>query len=114
MIAAHESLGGKHRRQIGGGPARSIYQIEKIAHDDVWARSRSINKHGILKNWAMMDDDIYATFVARHIIMLDPNPIPSNIDDMAIWCKIKWNTAAGKATAEKYKRDYLLWINGNL
>lgn len=119
MIVAHESLGGKYRRQAGGGPAMSIYQIEKVAHDDVWDRSRSIHSNalrlGIKRDWSKMEcDDRYSTFVARHIIALDPSEIPKDIDGKSDWCKIKWNTAAGKATAEKYKRDYLLWKDGSL
>lgn len=112
MICAHESLGGKFRRQIGGGPARSIYQIEKIAHDDVWDRSRSMHRNaarvGIKRDWSQIEDDKYATFVARHIIMLDPKPIPTKPEEMARWCKERWNKG-GKATPEKYLNDYMRW-----
>lgn len=115
MIIAHESLGGKFRRQMNDGPARSIYQVEKIAHDDVWDRSRSIHanalKVGIKRDWSKMEtDDRYATFVARHIIMLDPRPLPKTPEEMAKWCKERWNKG-GKATPEKYLNDYLRWRN---
>lgn len=118
MLVAHESLGCKFVRQIGGGPARSWWQIEKPTHDDVWDRSRSIHKNaakaGIKRDWSKIEDPVYALFVARHIIMLDPNPVPTKPHDMAIWCKEKWNTEAGKATPEKYLNDYQAWQEGKL
>ena len=117
MICAHESLGGRYRKQVGG-PALSIYQVERIAHDDVWNRHRSIKanalKVGIKCDWAQMEhSDRYATFVARHIIALDPNAIPTDPTQMAEWCKKNWNKG-GKATAEKYLNDYNSWITGKI
>lgn len=118
MICAHESLGGKFRRQMGNGPARSIYQVERIAHDDVWDRHRSIHtnaiKVGIKRDWGQMEQsDRYATFVARHIIALDPKPIPTDPKQMAEWCKRNWNKG-GKATPEKYLNDYNSWVTGKI
>jgi hypothetical protein len=127
MIVAHESLGCKFIRQIGGGPARSWWQIEKPTHDDAWDRSRSIRKNaakaGIKRDWSKIEDPVYALFVARHIIMLDPKPVPTKPADMARWCKEKWNggrlvdgkwIGGGKATPEKYLKDYHAWQEGKL
>jgi len=118
MIVAHESLGCKFIRQNGGGPARSWWQIEKPTHDDVWDRSRSIHKNaaksGIKRDWSKIEDPIYALFVSRHILMLDPKPLPTEPKAMAAWCKEKWNTLAGKATADKYLNDWQLWKDGKL
>lgn len=127
MLVAHESLGCKFVRQIGGGPARSWWQIEKPTHDDVWNRSRSIHKNaakaGIKRDWSKIEDPVYALFVARHIVMLDPEPIPTTPHDMANWCKSKWNggrlkngqwVGGGKATPEKYLNDWQLWKEGKL
>lgn len=119
MIAAHESHGGKWRRQVGGGPALGIFQIEPPTHNDVWDRSRSIHgnavKAGIKRDTnRLADSDEYSIFVCRHIVMLDPDPIPNTPTEMARWCKAKWNTEAGKATAEKYLNDWQLWRDGTL
>jgi len=117
MLCAHESLGGRYRKQVNG-PALSIYQVEKIAHDDAWNRHRSIKmramQSGVVQDWPLMEhSDKYATFVAMHIIALDPNPIPTEPEQMAQWCKKHWNKG-GKATPEKYLNDYTKWINGKL
>lgn len=42
MIFAHESKGCKHIKQIGGGPALGVSQIEPDSHDDVWREGGSI------------------------------------------------------------------------
>ena len=118
MIAAHESLGFKFRRQIGGGPALGVFQMEPPTHDDIWRRSRSIQRNakraGFTQNARRLtDDDRYAVFMARHRLMLDPRPIPTALQAMADWCKREWN-GDGKATPEEYLRDYNLWREGKL
>ncbi|MEO1456459.1 MAG: hypothetical protein AAFV49_02690, partial [Pseudomonadota bacterium] len=34
--ALHESMGLKHRKQVGGGPALGFFQMEPATHDDIW------------------------------------------------------------------------------
>jgi hypothetical protein len=118
MIAAHESGGFKYRRQIGGGPALGVFQMEPPTHDDVWRRSRSIKRNaercGFTQDSKRLEyDDKYAVFVARHRLMLDPNPLPATLKDMAEWCKREWN-GPGKATPEKYLADLKAWQDGRI
>jgi len=118
MIAAHESGGFKYRRQIGGGPALGVFQMEPPTHDDIWRRSRSIKRNaercGFTQDSKRLEhDDKYAVFVARHRLMLDPNPLPPTLSDMAAWCKREWN-GSGKATAEKYLADLKAWQDGRI
>lgn len=115
MIVAHESVGGKHRRQIGGGPALSLYQIEPPTHDSIWDNSDSIKaraaKFGIKRDLSQLElNDKYATFVARHYLAMDKNPLPKTTEAMAVYCKSYWNRT-GKATPEKYLADYNRWRN---
>lgn len=118
MIVAHESLGGKYRKQIGGGPARGIFQMEFITHNSVWDTQDTINKRakqfGIKRNKDLMEtSDEYALFVARHYLLQDPNPIPTDPKAMSVYCKTYWNRG-GKATPEEYYRDWELWKSGKL
>ena len=117
MVAAHESGFGKARRQVGGGPARGVFQMEKATHDDIWQNFINFNKNlksGILemgfgKTWpevenndtysAIMSACMFARFQAK-------NPVPKDLEAMAKHCKRFYNTEAGKATAEKYLNDY--------
>lgn len=118
MICAHESLGGKHRRQIGGGPALGVFQIEPLTHDSVWDNSDTIHKraakYGIKRDLSQLEhNDKYSVFVARHYLAMDRNPLPKNPQAMAEYCKSYWNRT-GKATAEKYLADYKAWKVGAL
>ena len=113
MICAHESLGGKHRRQVGGGPALGIFQIEPATHNSIWDNSDSIKSRamrlGIKEDVNKLEsDDRYSIFVARHYLAQDVNPLPKGLEAMAAYCKSYWNRT-GKATPEKYLNDYLRW-----
>lgn len=115
MICAHESLGGKYRRQIGGGPALGVYQMEPATHDSIWNHSDTIHgkalKLGIKRDLSKLEfDDRYATFVARCYLAMDKNPLPKTPEAMAEYCKSYWNRT-GKATPQKYLDDYNRWRN---
>lgn len=118
MICAHESLGGKFRWQIGGGPALSIFQIEPETHDSIWDNSDSIKarakKHGIVRDVSKLEnDDRYAIFVARHYLAMDEDPLPKTPDAMAKYCKSYWNRT-GAATPDKYLNDWQAWKDGRI
>lgn len=115
MICAHESSGGKYRRQIGGGPALGIFQMEPVTHNSIWDNSDTIHaraeRFGIKRNLSQLEvDDRYAVFVARHYLAMDKNPLPKTPEEMAKYCKSYWNRT-GKATPEKYLADYNRWRN---
>ncbi len=118
MICAHESLGGKHRRQIGGGPALGIFQIEPVTHNSVWDNSDSIRarakRYGITEDVGRLEtDDRYSIWVARHYLAMDKNPLPKTPEAMAAYCKSYWNRT-GKATPEKYLNDWQAWKDGRI
>lgn len=126
MIAAHESLGGKHRRQLiseGGklvpkGAARGLFGIEPPTHNSVWDNSDSIRaraaKFGIKEDVANLEsNDRYSIWVARHYLLMDKNTLPKTPEAMSIYCKSYWNRT-GKATFEKYLNDYRAWQDGRL
>jgi len=122
MICAHESAGGKHRRQlisengklVAKGKARGLFGIEPLTHDSTWDNSDSINarasKYGIQRSDPdrLIDDDMYSVWVARHYLAMDTNPLPKTIEAMAAYAKSYWNRG-GEATAEEYLRDWKAW-----
>lgn len=118
MACAHESLGGKYRRQLGGGPARGVLQIEKATHDDVWEHSDTIHEVakalGIEKDWSRVEyDDRYSIFIMRHKFAMDSKRIPCDLFGIADYTKRVWN-GDGKATPTKYIDDYCAWERGEL
>jgi hypothetical protein len=113
MLVAHESALGKSRRQVGGGPARGLHQIEGDTEGSIWENSDKIKanaaKFGIARSKGKGEtDDVYDLFVAAHYVMMDTNPLPKGLEAMAAYCKSYWNRT-GKATPEKYLNDYLRW-----
>lgn len=118
MICAHESLGGKFRRQVGGGPALGIFQIEPITHNSIWDNSDTIKSRamrlGIKEDVRKLEsDDKYSIFVARHYLAQDVSPLPKTPDAMAKFCKSYWNRT-GAATPEKYLNDWQAWKDGRI
>lgn len=117
MICAHESLGGKHRKQIGG-PALGLFQIEPVTHNSVWNHSDSIRarakRYSITEDVSKLEsDDRYSIWVARHYLAMDKNPLPKTPEAMAAYCKSYWNRT-GKAAPEKYLNDWQAWRDGRI
>jgi hypothetical protein len=130
MMCAHESLGTRYRRQVGGGPARGIFQIEIRTHDSIWDNSDTIKararKFGITRNVDQLEkSDEYSIFMARHYLAMDKRRLPKTPEQMAEYAKGYWNGAGfnadgtakkggGKAEPEEYLRDWNLWKEGKI
>lgn len=119
MIAAHESVKGNYIAQLVG-PARGIYQMEGNTHDDIikWLKVNKpiiyaqINLLVTEVNADMMMYDLrYATAMARVFFLRFPEALPSgsDVNAMAAYAKLRWNTKLGKATPADYKNAYLSW-----
>lgn len=113
MIAAHESMLGKYRKQIKG-PALSLFQIEPRTHNSIWDHCDSIDKLakklGIKRRLeSLADDDRYAVFVARCYLLMDKSPLPKTVCEMGEYAKTYWNSNDGKASPEAYIDAYIKW-----
>jgi len=113
MIIAHESTGGEYLAQTKG-PALGVIQMEPFTHEQVWKFGDSIKKNaellGITKVTPerLVYDLRYNVFMARQKLFMASGALPSCEYDMAAYLKKHWN-GDGKATADKYLRDYLGW-----
>lgn len=111
MIAAHESLMGEHRVQIGGGPARGLLQIEELTYASVWQHSDTIAetamRMGMQCDFSQIEQgDRHSIYICRHRIAMDSEPLPCNAFEMAAYAKRIWN-GPGKATADDYYNAYM-------
>lgn len=118
MTAAHESMGFRYRRQVGG-PALSFFQIEPATLDDLYHSYLAYrpDRHELVQAFmptgmnrleALEHDDRYACACARMIYARVAEALPDAGDDRALaaYAKRYWNTPAGKATVEKYLADF--------
>lgn len=121
MIAAHESGLGTHLRQLGGGPGRGLYQIEPDTLSDnydnfIEAPLRRDLRRQIAEISGVSGPDlghlqfnpIYGTIHARLKLYRSPGQLPDahDVQGMAAYAKLHYNSPAGAATEEKYLQDY--------
>lgn len=117
----HESLGGTYLAQLGGGPARGIYQIEPRTELDIWktylTKSRAARRH------FMKDLVGYRIHNARPLLTVDLEyqtalcrlvyyrhtftwPDPEDLPALAeIWKKF-FNTKLGAGTQQQFINDF--------
>lgn len=121
MIMAHESRQGYYIKQTIG-PAVGVYQMEPATHDDIHkflvSRKRlslvtpylSASPVGVTTAGEMAGNMYYATAMARAFFLRFQEALPKGSDaELAAYAKAKWNTKAGKATADDYLRAYQSW-----
>ena len=123
--SATESDLGKFRKQIGGGPALGIFQMEPLTHDDIWDnylryRTDIVDKIKVINDNPIYEDleynDAYATAMCRihyyRSSMLMPNA--DDIEAMAHMWKVVYNTKLGKGTEEKFIEKYNKYVKGEI
>lgn len=106
-------------RQVGGGPALGIYQIEPATHADL--RRNYLDNRPALKNRVaaflgpspepdqqLVTNLAYATAVCRLLYYRAPAPLPAadDVDGLAAYWKAHYNTPVGKGTAAEWATHY--------
>ncbi len=104
-------------KQLGGGPAVGIWQMEPMTHNDIWAnylayregladrvRSFSFDEGEIPNANQMIGNLWYACAMARVHYLRVPEPLPRAGDNLgqAQYWKAYYNTSAGAGTVEHY------------
>ncbi len=128
--AIQESNCGEYLKQIGGGPALGIFQMEEATHDDIWCSFLSFKKDLFdktcqaagLVNFSFSPRLVdhkglnpklikmliynlqYATIMARlqYYRVAEALPQAGDIWAMARYYKKYYNTPLGKATEEEF------------
>lgn len=106
-------------RQVGGGPARGLFQIEPATHDDLWAsflryRPRQEAKLVLLlapapdRDAQLATNLLYAAAVCRLLYFRRPEPLPdaSDVDGLARYWKLAYNTPGGAGAAAQWAYHY--------
>ncbi len=121
--AAQESNMGDHVRQLKGGPAIGIYQIEPNTYKDV-IYNYAIYRDPILKKIQAMqvgqtlNDHLrsslfYQTIIARLIYqrVLEKLPDKDDIKELARYWKQYYNTIKGRGTVEEFIKNYATYAS---
>ena len=115
--AAQESHLGKYRRQLGGGPALGIFQMEPATFDDIVknylrykpelaARIERVARVSRFKADDLENNDLLATCMTRVHYLRVREAIPSDLEGWARYWKRYYNTPLGKGTEEEFIANY--------
>jgi hypothetical protein len=126
MIAAHESNLGLYRKQIGGGPALGVYQMEPDtlrSNYKSFLRYRGNLRAAVAKRTgvdgyrpeALLSNLAYATIHARLKLYRAPAALPDarDIRALAEFAKRFYNTPDGRATVDDYEGAYIALVLGD-
>lgn len=114
---AQESAFGKYNRQLGGGPALGVFQMEPATFEDIvnnylyykrnlYVRILSVCKLNYFEAEEMIDNVKFATCMARVHYLRVHESIPSDLDGWARYWKKYYNTIKGKGTEEEFKENF--------
>lgn len=106
-------------KQLGGGPALGLFQMEPATHDDIWdnylkyhpALGRSIlglSCSPELDAGELVWNLLYATAMTRVHYLRVPEALPAegDIDAQAVYWKEYYNTYLGSGTEEEYTENW--------
>lgn len=113
--AAQESDLGTHVRQLGGGPALGVFQMEPSTFG--WLRDKFASR---IPGIAERDEDdlvkdlMLAILFARLRYRVVPSPLPPHDDIEALgrYWKQHYNTPAGAGTVEQFVAHFKKYIGG--
>ena len=104
-------------KQISGGPAIGLYQMEPQTHDDIWNTflcdhplwACSISKMGFNKGSDHLFDPKYATIMCRLKYYRLNQPIPLSPLAKAAYWKKYYNTPLGSGTVAECMKNYKIY-----
>jgi len=111
-------------KQIGGGPALGVYQMEPATHDDIWANYLAYRDDladtvrelswGEPTAERMVWDLRYATAMARIHYKRVPEALPpaNAISSLGAYWKDHYNTTLGAGTAQEFIENYQRHVMG--
>lgn len=107
----------QYLKQLGGGPALGVFQMEPATHDDIWKNYLKFRKklaldvgrlaHAINPQ-SMATDLLYAAAMCRVHYRRVPKPLPpqGDYEAQAAYWKEHYNTYEGAGTEEEYIENW--------
>ena len=117
MIAAHESRGFVCCKQLNGGPALGLFQMEPATFDFVMGYLKRTNKFpGINRNLPferLLIDVEFAAAMARVYLWTEPTGLPGadDLEELAQYASDFWNRG-GDGEPHEYFDDFIYHVWG--
>lgn len=121
---AQESACGQYIKQIGGGPALGICQMEPATHDDIWKnflRYKDDLRDAVARESAcgiggdareLVGNLNYAVAMCRVHYARKPGLIPADRLGQARYWKQWYNTEKGAGSVDEYMRNWARYVEG--
>jgi len=123
--AAQESKLGEYLHQLGGGPARGIFQVERATEKDIWFNYLAYNPKLRRKIFDITStktpyytDEIlynlrYAAAMTRihYLRVKESLPDADDVAGLARYWKKYYNTPLGRGTEEEFIENYNRYLN---
>lgn len=98
-------------KQLGGGPALGVYQIEPATHADIWKNYLSLRPDSRIQrrpDWSLITDLAYATAIARLVYYRRPEPLPAadDVEGLGQYWKDHFNTHLGAGRPAEFILKY--------
>ncbi len=114
-----------HRQQLGGGPAVGLFQMEPTTHDDCWTNfldfrpvlagkvKRTLEAGQQAVAATLKVNDRYAAAMCRVRYLRAPAPMPAanDVDGLANYWKLHYNTPLGAGTPQEFHDKWLNFID---
>jgi len=119
---AQESAFGKYNRQLGGGPALGVFQMEPATFNDIVRNYLFYKQELYLRILDVCDLNAYnandlvtnvqfAICMSRVHYLRVKSPIPSTLPGWAAYWKKYYNTELGKGKVEEFIENYKLYVD---
>lgn len=103
--------------QLGGGPAKGVFQMEPATHDDIWKNYLAYRRPLAIdvaclahqrNSDALVTDMLYAAAMCRVHYLRVPAPLPAQGDyeAQAAYWKEYYNTFEGAGTEDEYLENW--------
>lgn len=116
-----------HRQQLGGGPARGLFQMEPATHNDCWENFLAFRPELAAKAKQTLEtgqgatastlqsNDRYAAAMCRvhYLRVAEALPAPNDLGALARYWKQHYNTPLGAGTPEEFRDKWPLYVNDN-
>ena len=113
----------EYLQQLGGGPARGLYQMEPATHDDIWANYLVYQSglRGRIETFVLPHHDrhdqlvwnlAYATAMCRAHYRRATEGLPDedDVDGLARYWKRYYNTEQGAGSVAEFKDKYVRYV----